>query len=142
MLDIHFIREHRDEVLHAIRVKGVDLDLDQLLALDTQHRSLLQEVEVWRAERNEISKTIAEASGDEKQKLIEKMRSRKEEMAAKEDEMQKLQDQLHNLLLRTPNIPWSGSPVGPDASANTEIRREGTPPEFSFTPKDHVELGT
>jgi seryl-tRNA synthetase len=47
---------------------------------------------------------------------------------------------LDALMLRVPNIPWQGAPVGPDEDANIVVRREGTPPQFDFTPRDHVEL--
>ncbi|HEY0365066.1 MAG TPA: serine--tRNA ligase, partial [Pyrinomonadaceae bacterium] len=49
---------------------------------------------------------------------------------------------MHELLSTLPNIPHSSVPVGADESANTEVRRWGTRPEFSFQPKDHVDLGT
>ena len=49
---------------------------------------------------------------------------------------------MHELLSTLPNIPHSSVPVGADEFANTEVRRWGTRPEFSFEPKDHVDLGT
>jgi seryl-tRNA synthetase len=52
------------------------------------------------------------------------------------------ESRMHELLSTLPNIPHSSVPVGADESANTEVRRWGTRPEFSFEPKDHVDLGT
>ena len=49
-------------------------------------------------------------------------------------------EKLDELLLRTPGIPWEGAPIGPDEAANAPIRTVGAPPEFDFTPLDHVEL--
>ena len=49
---------------------------------------------------------------------------------------------MRELLSTLPNIPHESVPVGSDESANTEIRRWGTRPEFDFEPKDHVDLGT
>ena len=49
---------------------------------------------------------------------------------------------MHDLLSTLPNIPHASVPVGEDESENVEVRRWGTPPEFDFEPKDHVDLGT
>ena len=52
------------------------------------------------------------------------------------------EERMHEILSTLPNIPHSSVPVGADESANTEVRRWGTQPEFDFEPKDHVDLGT
>lgn len=141
MLDIRFIRENIEIVQKAIRDKGIDLDLIKLLDADKKRLSFLKEVEKWRAERNEISKKIGETGGEERTVLIKKMRERKDEMALKEEELKNFEDLVNELLLLTPNIPWSGTPVGSDESDNKEIKRVGELPKFDFEPRDHIELG-
>jgi seryl-tRNA synthetase len=57
-----------------------------------------------------------------------------------EADLAEKQAALDALLLRVPNVPWEGAPVGPDEAANIVVRREGEPPQFSFEPRDHVAL--
>ncbi len=140
MLDIDFIVEHPDVVRRAIEVKGVDLDLDALLALHRETKAQLQRVEELRHERNVLSKQTASASGDERAALIERSRSVGQTLKELEPRLRELQERLQELLLRVPNIPGPDEPVGPDASANVELRRWGEPPSFDFQPRDHVEL--
>jgi seryl-tRNA synthetase len=140
MLDKRFIREHPDEVKAAVRVKGITLDVDELLDLDRASRGLQHEVDQAQARRKALSKEYPQASEErrgelkiENEELDEHLRVVREQLAATTEE-------LNALMLLTPTIPWPGAPVGPDESANVVIRTVGTPPEFGFRPLDHVEL--
>jgi seryl-tRNA synthetase len=140
MLDKRFIRENPGDVKAAVRVKGIDLDVDELLHLDVQTRKLQHELDQAQAKKKSSSKEFAKADEARRAQL-------RAESAELDDHLKSLREQLADtngkltqLLLLTPTIPWTGSPVGPDESANVEIRRHGTPPEFGFEPLDHVEL--
>jgi seryl-tRNA synthetase len=140
MLDKRFIREHPDEVKAAVRVKGINLDVDELLDLDTESRRLQTEVDRAQALRKSSSREYARADEArraelkiEHEKLEAQLRSLREQLA-------ETSETLNGLMLLTPTIPWPGAPVGPDESANVVIRTVGTPPEFGFRPLDHVEL--
>jgi len=61
MLDKRFIREHPDEVKAAVRVKGINLDVDELLSLDQASRSLQHEVDQAQARRKSTAKEYARA---------------------------------------------------------------------------------
>jgi seryl-tRNA synthetase len=140
MLDMDFIVEHPDVVRRAIEVKGVDLDLDALLALHGEAKALIQEVESLRHERNTLSKQIASASPAERESLVEQSRARGDRLKELEPALRDKQERLRELLLQVPNIPGPDEPVGMEEEENVEERRWGEPPAFSFEPRDHVEL--
>jgi len=140
MLSLDFIRQNRDAVALACEVKNVAVDLDALLGLDGDVRGLKTEIDRLRAERNTISAGFKSAAPQEKAELGRRAKEAGARAAELETELAIKDGELRELLLRLPNIPWSGAPVGPDESFNTVIRTEGTPREFGFQPLDHVEL--
>jgi len=140
MLSLAFIREHPDAVRTAIAQKNVTLDLDALLALDQEVRALKTQADGLRAERNAISDGFKSAAPEERPALGAKAKAIGAAISEAEAALGEKQGALDALLLRVPNIPWDGAPVGPDESANAVVRREGTIPEFDFAPLDHVAL--
>ena len=140
MLSLPFIREHPDVVRKAIEQKNVALDLDALLALDGEVRALKTRVDGLRAERNAISDGFKSAAPEERPALAAKAKAIGAEIAEADRALGEKQAALDALLLRVPNIPWEGAPVGPDESANVVVRQEGAIREFGFTPLDHVAL--
>jgi len=140
MLDKRFIREHPDEVKAAVRVKGINLDVDELLDLDTESRRLQTEVDRSQALRKSSSKEYAQASEERRAVLKIENKELDEHLKAVREQLATTTEELNALMLLTPTIPWPGAPVGPDESANVVIRTVGTPPEFGFRPLDHVEL--
>ena len=140
MLGMDFIKANREAVERAIRDKGVDLDLDALLALDSEVRGLKTEIEALRAERNAISAKFPSAAAEEKAELGRKAKEAGARAGELEAKLNEQESALRGLMLQLPGIPWEGAPVGPDESANTVVRTEGTPPEFGFEPLDHVAL--
>jgi seryl-tRNA synthetase len=140
MLGMDFIRTNRKAVDRAIEVKGVDLDLDWLLALDGEVRGLKTEIDELRAERNAISGRFKDAKPEEKAELGRRAKEAGARAGELERQLGDKQAELSALMLRLPNIPYEGAPVGPDESANLVVRREGEPPEFGFEPLDHVAL--
>jgi len=142
MLDIQFIREHQEAVARAIHDKGVALDLDELLAADEARRRAIQEVEVFRAQRNQVSEAIAkEKDPRKKQDMIARMQALKQQGKDLETRMREADRRFQELMWRVPNLPAPDAPVGPDASGNVEVDRWGIPPVFSFEAKDHIALG-
>ncbi|HET7710172.1 MAG TPA: serine--tRNA ligase [Sphingomicrobium sp.] len=140
MLGIDFIKANREAVEQAIRDKGASVDLDEIMALDGEVRALKTEIETLRAERNTISAQFQSAAPEDRAALG----SRAKEAGARASELEgTLGDKeadLKALLMRLPNIPYAGAPVGPDESFNTVIRTEGAASKFDFEPLDHVAL--
>jgi len=140
MLSLPFIRENKALVTKAIADKGVALDLDALLTFDSEARSLKSQADAMRAERNAISDGFRGAAPEQRPALGQRAKAIGAEIAAVEAALGAKQAQLDALLLRVPNIPWEGAPVGPDESSNKVVRTEGGPPSFDFEPLDHVAL--
>ena len=140
MLAMDFIKANRTTVEKAIRDKGVDLDLDALLALDGETRSLKTEIDTLRAERNAISAQFPKAASEEKAELGRKAKEAGARASEIETRLADKEAALQALMLKLPGIPYEGAPVGPDESFNTVVRKEGTVPQFGFEPLDHVAL--
>jgi len=140
MLSLPFIRENPEIVRKAIADKNVALDLDALLALDGEVRSLKTQVDALRGGRNAISDDFKNAAPEDRPALGARAKAIGAEIAATEAELGKVQAALDASMLRVPNIPWEGAPVGPDESFNIVVRQEGSVPTFDFEPLDHVAL--
>ena len=140
MLDKRFIRENPDAVKAAVKVKGIDLDVDELLYLDSQTRQLQGELDEAQARRKSSSREFAKADEARRAQLRAESVELDEHLRKLREQLNDVHAKLNAMLLLTPTIPWEGTPVGPDESANVVIRSHGTPPEFAFTPLDHVEL--
>ena len=140
MLGLDFIRAERAAVEKAIEAKAVSVDLDELLSLDADVRRLKTEIDGLRAERNTISAGFKSAAPEERAELGRKAKEAGARAGELETELADKESALKSLLMRVPNIPWDGAPVGPDESFNTVVRQEGAVPQFDFEPLDHVAL--
>jgi len=140
MLGIDFIKANREAVERAIEVKGVKLDLGEVLDLDTRVRALKTAIDQLRAERNAISARFKDSKPEEKAELGRQAKEAGGRAAELEVELGEKQEALRSLLLLAPNVPYEGAPVGPDESYNQIIKTVGEPPKFDFEPLDHVAL--
>ncbi|GAB3412864.1 serine--tRNA ligase [Haloparvum alkalitolerans] len=129
MLSRQFVRENPETVRAALEQKGVDVDLDRLLAVDEEWRELKSRGDDLRHERNEVSSRIGELkqSGEEEaaQEAIERSSELKAELQEVEARADELETELERRLLELPQIPQDSVPVGADESENVERRREG-----------------
>src|SRR3989304_5705108 len=140
MLDLDFITANPEAVRRAIEIKGVDLDLDELLRAYESLKATLQEVEALRAERNRLSKLTGSAASEERQRFIDQSRQCGGGLGELDPGLREKERRLRELLLRVPNIPADDEPVGEGEEQNVEHHAWGEPPRFSFRPRDHVEL--
>jgi seryl-tRNA synthetase len=140
MLDIKFIRENAAQVKTAIQQKKVTLDLDQLLGIDQEVVAAKKKLEALQAEKNANAKKMPKATPEERPGLIERGRAIGKEISTLEPEVAAKEEELKKLLWLTPMVPAADVPVGKDDSENVERRKVGTPPEFNFAFKDHVDV--
>jgi seryl-tRNA synthetase len=140
MLDIKFIRENQDLVQAAITKKHVTLDLGALIAADDTRLALLRAVEEMRAKQNEVSAKLPQAGQMEKEDMLGQMKELKTELVAKETELKEVMKTWRALMLAVPNVPDVSVPDGASDADNVEVKKEGDIPNFSFTPKSHIEL--
>ena len=141
MLDIKFIRENSELVREAARKKNISFDVAELLIADDTRRALLGEVETMRSKQNETAMAVPRATNpEEREKLIAESKLLKDILQTKEVELAAAMQVWQGLMVQVPNIPDMSVPEGADDAANVEVRKWGTIPTFSFTPKDHIEL--
>ncbi|HBI34244.1 MAG TPA: serine--tRNA ligase [Candidatus Moranbacteria bacterium] len=142
MLDIKFIRENKEKIADAAVKKNIDLDLKQLLAVDKERLSLLQEVEQLLALKNDLNEMIKSAANDvERKEIIEKGKEIKTKLEIKEPQYKKIKEEFEDLMVKVPNIISADTPIGKSDEDNVEIERNGEIPKFDFEIKDHIQLG-
>jgi seryl-tRNA synthetase len=142
MLDIQFIRNNADQVRAAIKNKGLQLDLDELLAVDKQRREMTTVLEQKRARKNELSSLIPKASKDDRPKLVDEAKQVRADIEGLEPKLAEVQRAYQDLMLRVPSVPRPEVPIGKGEEDNVEIKRVGEPRKFDFPPRDHVELAS
>ena len=150
MLDLNYVREHLDEVYKSLENRGASDDifraLEQFASADRARRRIIAESDQLNAQRNEMSSKIGalmkEGKADEAISLRSRVSDLKEQIAEISKKRDNMEEEMKRILLTLPNVPHESVPVGPDESANREVRQWGEAPRFDFEPRDHVELGT
>lgn len=144
MLDIKRLREDTDKVKEGLAKRHGNFPIDEVLALDEERKALLSEVEVKKAERNRVSKEIPQLkkAGKDVSETILSMRTLGDEIDAVDEQVRALDEKIRETLLNIPNVPNPTLVDGQDDSENKELRKVGTPREFSFEAKAHWDLGT
>ena len=145
MLDIKWIRENPEALDAALAKRGAALQAAALVALDEERRAGIAKLQTMQERRNAASKEIGMAMGRKDMETAEKLKaevaSLKDALQAGEAAGRDLEASLRDALARVPNIPLDDVPVGPDESANVELRKVGRVPNHDFKPKEHYELG-
>ncbi|OCX70833.1 serine--tRNA ligase [Acidithiobacillus thiooxidans] len=143
MLDPNLLRNEPETVAAALARRHFKLDVSALTALDQQRKSLQIQMEEQRNARNEASREIAQArrQGLDTTAMQNAAGQYGETIKALEQSLEIVLQQWEALVSSLPNIPQSSVPDGHDEADNVLVRHWGTPREFSFTPKDHVDLG-
>ncbi len=143
MLDLKLIRSEPEAVRAALRRRGPQAEaaLDTLLALDQARRETLVQVEEKRALRNSVSEEIALAKRNQEDASakIEAMRALGEEIKELEAKLKQVEAALEEELLQVPNLPEPSAPAGGEEDS-VVMHEWGTPRQFAFEPKDHIDL--
>lgn len=134
MLDINFIRNNKELVEHSIKEKMYkNVNLDEILALDDQRKTLLQQVEALRKERND--NTAKMKNGKPSDELIAKGKEIKEKLSTLEADLSNFEKELNLKLKTVPNVIFDDVPLG-DESASVEVKKWG---ECKTTGVDHLD---
>jgi seryl-tRNA synthetase len=144
MLDPAIIREHTDDVRQRLEARGEDLArLDRFLEADAARRALLQEAETLKQQRNQATEEIArlKRKGADAADRIAEMGRLSDEIKGLDVRAREAEESARSILLEIPNLAHASVPVGAGAEDNPVVRTEGTPPDFAFEPRDHVEIG-
>jgi seryl-tRNA synthetase len=142
MIDLKELKTRKEEIAANIANRGMQVDLEAIIALQEQRSVLLQETEALRAKRNEnAAKMKSKMDSETRGALIAEGKALKEEIAVKESRLQEVEGSFTTLAKTIPNHAHPEAPVGKLDTENLEIKRWGEPTSFTFTPKDHVQLG-
>ncbi len=146
MLDITLLRKDLPQVVARLERRQSPqpfLDVGRFRALESERKTLQTRTEELQAQRNQASRRIGQlkSRGEDSTALMAEVNGIAGELQRSAERLDVLQSELNDVLMSLPNLPDESVPLGPDESANLELRRWGTPPSFSFTPRDHVDLG-
>ncbi|MEL6516403.1 MAG: serine--tRNA ligase [Pseudomonadota bacterium] len=144
MHDIRAIRENPDAFDAAMMRRGLSGVSAELIVLDEYRRAAIADAEGFQAELNQASRDAgkAKAAGNDTEfdRLRKLVAQRKIEVAELQKFSKKKEEDLKSALMGLPNAPMDDVPYGDDEADNVELHRWGTPPEFSFTPKEHFDI--
>jgi len=143
MLDLKFLQKNTDIVARALRKRHADLDVADFERLDNRRRELLTEAEALKAERNKTGQEVAKIKreGGDANEILSRLSEISERIKQLDSEIKDVETRLNDWLLSIPNIPHESVPEGRDETDNPVIRAWGEKPEFSFTPREHWDLG-
>jgi len=143
LLDRKILREKPESIAQALKARQNDLNISELIDLDKQWRESVNKVEQLKAKRNQVSQEIANKKKNQQsaEEDILAMRKVGEEIKKLTGELEELETSFNQAWLNIPNIPHASVPIGPDETANQEIRKWGEPPKLNFTANPHWVLG-
>ena len=148
MLDPAYIRDHVDEVRTRLRRRGaeagkLDKQLEDIVTLETARRRVIPELEGLKRQQNTAGDAIAQAKrqGKDTTQILEANKARAAQIKQLGVQKDSIEYQRAAAVLALPNLPHSSVPDGGSAADNLEIRRQGQPRAFDFTPQPHWDLG-
>lgn len=147
MLDIKRLRNKKEEVKEAMKIRGEAFDLemiDEVVSLDEKRREVIVEAEDLKNKKNIVSQEIPKLkkAGQNVNGIIVEMKKLSDEIKAHDEELKRVDKEIEYLLLRIPNIPNQDVPQGDTEEDNVELRKWGEPKRFDFDIKPHWETGT
>ena len=141
MIDIKPIRENPEKFKRAAEAKRFDVDIDKLVAVDAELKTVKQQLQDISTEKNRVGKSIPKLAADEKQSALAQLSQLKQQEVEFNERLAVLQPQFDELMQQVPQPADDDVPLGKDDTENIEIRKEGEVPHFDFELKDHVQLG-
>lgn len=145
MLDIKEIRKDPERVKRGMAARNKTIDIDAVLKVDDQRRSLIADTDAMKAEQNQSSKQIPvlkkEGKIEEAQVLLDRMKELSGAIKDNDAKLREIEESLRGMLLSIPNVPHESVPEGKDDSQNVEQRRIGEPRDFEFVPQAHWDIG-
>ncbi len=138
MLDIQFIRENPNEIEQKAKQKGYEVNIQELLRLDEERRTLLGRVEAMRGQRKDNAEKMKNGKPDPE--LIEEGKRIKVELAGLESQFSEVDESYRKLLAAVPNMPLAHVPIGATEDENKVAKTVGEPTTFDFEPKEHWQI--
>ncbi|MFZ2909819.1 MAG: serine--tRNA ligase [Candidatus Desulfobacillus denitrificans] len=144
MLDIQLLRSQPAEVAERLASRGAGFDVVAFQALEDERKGLQVRTQELQAKRNALSKQIGQlkAKGEDTAAVMQEVAGLGDELKRNEEALADLLNRINAFVSVIPNLPHESVPAGKSEADNVEVRRWGTPREFGFAAKDHVDLGT
>lgn len=141
MIDINLIRKDKEKVRTELNKRKMRPGIvDDVIEVDKSRRDLLLKIEELRAKQNSFNKEISSLDGSEKQQKLLEMKAISERLKEFDPQLKELDEKFSELMYQIPNISHPSVPIGPDESGNVVEKTWGEIPQFSFTPKDHMDI--
>ncbi|MHA7598605.1 serine--tRNA ligase [Alicycliphilus sp. T452] len=148
MLDILLLRKDLASAVARLETRKKPqafLNVEAFQALESERKTIQTRTEELQSRRNQLSKQIGQLMGKGEKDAAEAAKAQvaaiKEELDGSAARLEQIQSELQAMLAAVPNLPHESVPVGSDEAGNVEVRRWGTPRDFGFAVKDHVDLG-
>ena len=143
MLDLKYVRANPQTVEEALKNRGGHITLGDFLHLEEKRRSILSQVEEMKAERNRVSKQVGilKQQGQDASAIMEQTRHLGERISYEDEQLKLVEEELAGILQGVPNLPHHSVPVGPDETANLEVRRWGSPIDIPGGALNHWDIG-
>jgi len=143
MIDIQLLRKDIDTVAARLASRKYVLDVATFSALEGERKQIQTRTEELQGKRNTLSKQIGalKGKGEDASAVMAEVNSIADELKVSATRLDELQTQLSDFMASIPNLPHESVPVGEDETGNVEVRKFGTPRQFDFPVKDHVDLG-
>lgn len=143
MLDINLLRSDLDGVAKRLAARGFALDTEAFTTREAERKTLQTRTQALQSERNTLSKQIGvlKGKGEDASAVLAQVAAIKEELEANEKRLPVLLGELDALLAAIPNLPHESVPAGADETGNVEQKRWGSPKNYDFPVRDHVDLG-
>jgi seryl-tRNA synthetase len=142
MLDPKLIKEKPEIIRNMLKARAVKFDLDGLIESDQKRRELIIKTDNLRKKKNQVAITISEKkkAGEDASSIFAEMKNISNELTKLESEQEDIGKKYLKLASTIPNLVNESVPIGPDESANKEIKKWGDIPKFDFKIKDHIEI--
>ena len=143
MLDSRYLRADIEEAAQRLATRNYKLDVEKINQLESLRKEYMTKTQDLQAQRNSLSKSIGQAikAGQDVSEIKAKVAAIGEELSSVKVKQDEVLKQLNDIALTIPNLPDQSCPIGPDETANVEVRKWGTPRQFDFEVKDHVAIG-
>ena len=142
MLDPKILKENPQIVKDMLKARVSDFDFDGLLESDQKRRELIQQTDELRKKKNQVALEIAQKkkAGDDASSILEEMKKLSSELNLLESQQISNEERYSKLAFSIPNLIHESVPIGPDETANKEIKKFGNIPNFDFEIKDHISI--
>jgi seryl-tRNA synthetase len=142
MLDSKLIKENPKIIQEMLHSRNIEFDLDGLIEADRQRREFIQKTDELRKKKNQVALEISQKkkSGEDATIILDEMKNVSKELSSLESSQEEIEKKYMQLALTIPNLVHQSVPIGKDDSANKEIKKWGTIPEFDFKVNDHIDI--